>query len=141
MTISRRDFLKSSGLMAVWTALAACTPNSTTTHNVEVTTQTAVPQPVLDPTQITILDGEKLLIHTLRRMTFGPTPEMFDQARRLGLDAFIEEQLSPESIPDLEVDSLLQPYSTLTMTVGERLLLNENARSARELIEATILRQ
>jgi hypothetical protein len=151
MTISRRDFLKASGLMAVWSALASCTPNSTTTpthdssHHVDVPTQTAIPQSVLDPPQITVpspvLEGEKLLIHTLRRITFGPTPDMFDQARRLGLDAFIEEQLSPESIPDPEIDSLLQPYSTLTMTVGERLLLNENARSARELIEATILRQ
>ena len=151
MPISRRDFLKASGLMAAWTALAACTPNSTATHDsshhVEAPTQNAVPQPVLDPTQVTIpspiaiLDGELLLVHTLRRMTFGPTPEMFDHARRLGLDAFMEEQLSPESIPDPKIESLLQPYSTLTMTVGERLLLNENARSARELIEATILRQ
>ena len=106
MTISRRDFLKASGLMAAWSALAACTPN----------TQTASPQPVLDPTQIAlpspvaVPDSEKRLIHTLRRMTFGPTPEMFDQARRLGLDAFIEEQLFPESISDPGIDSLLQPF-------------------------------
>lgn len=137
MTISRRDFLKASGLMAAWTALAACTPN----------TQTASPQPVLDPTQIAlpspvaVPDSEKRLIHTLRRMTFGPTPEMFDQARRLGLDAFIEEQLFPESISDPGIDSLLQPFSTLRMTVGERLALNENNISVRELIESTILRQ
>ena len=149
MTISRRDFLKTSGLMAAWTALAACSPNAPTTHThpVEAPTQNTVPQPALDPTQaviaspIPVLDGEKLLIHTLRRLTFGPTPEMFDQARRLGLDAFIEEQLSPESIPDPEIDSRLQAFPTLYMTVGERLLIGENSESARELIEATILRQ
>ena len=151
MSISRRDFLKASGLVAAWTALAACTPNTptaqSTPHHVEAPTNTTLPQPVLDPTQtalplpIPVPDGEKLLLHTLRRMTFGPTPEMFDQARRLGLDAFIEEQLSPDSIADPEIDSLLQPYSTLTMSVGERLQLNENNISARELIEATILRQ
>ncbi|MCI0549380.1 MAG: DUF1800 family protein, partial [Anaerolineae bacterium] len=151
MTISRRDFLKTSGLMAAWTALAACTPNAPTTqsahHTVDGPTQTTLPQPVLDPTQIAtplptpVPDGEKLLIHTLRRMTFGPTPEMFDKARRLGLDGFIEEHLSPESIPDPEIDSLLQPFSTLNMTVAERLQLSENNQSARELIEAAILRQ
>jgi uncharacterized protein (DUF1800 family) len=151
MTISRRDFLKASGLMAAWTALAACSPNAPTAqgtpHHVEVPTQTTLP-PVLDPTQIVIpstpipvLDAEKLLIHTLRRLTFGPTPDMFDQARRLGLEAFIEEQLAPESIPDPETDSLLQAFPTLYMTVGERLLLRENFESAKELIEATILRQ
>ena len=151
MTISRRDFLKASGLMAAWTALAACSPNAPTAqntpHHIEVPTQTTFPQPVLDPTQAALLptttipDGDKLLIHTLRRLTFGPTPEMFDQARRLGLDAFIDEQLSPESIPDPEIDSLLQAFPTLYMTVGERLQLRENSESARELIEATILRQ
>lgn len=148
MTISRRDFLKASGLMAAWTALAGCTPTAPgTPHYEEVPTQTTLPQPVLDPTQIItaspslVPDSEKLLIHTLRRMTFGPTPEMFDKARRLGLDGFIEEQLSPDSIPDSEIDLLLQPYSTLNMTVAQRLQLSENNQSARELIEATILRQ
>jgi uncharacterized protein (DUF1800 family) len=151
MTISRRDFLKASGLMAAWTALAACAPNAptaqSTPHHVDGPTQTTLPQPVLDPTQTAaplltpIPDSEKLLLHTLRRMTFGPMPEMFDQARRLGLDAFIEEQLSPDSIPDPEIDSLLQPFSTLNMNVAERLQLAENIQSARELIDATILRQ
>ncbi|HXQ33380.1 MAG TPA: DUF1800 family protein, partial [Anaerolineales bacterium] len=137
MTISRRDFLKASGLMAAWTALAACTPTAPgTPHHEEVPTQTTLPQPVLDPTQIItaspslVPDSEKLLIHTLRRMTFGPTPEMFDKARRLGLDGFIEEQLSPDSIPDSEIDLLLQPYSTLNMTVAQRLQLSENNQSA-----------
>lgn len=151
MTISRRDFLKASGLMAAWTALAACSPTVPTAENtpshIHNPTQTAISPPVLEPTQTPlpttapIPEGEKLLLHTLRRMTFGPTPEMFDQARRLGLDAFIEEQLSPDTIPDPEIDSLLQPFSTLTMTVGQRLQLPENNQSAKELIEATILRQ
>jgi len=151
MTISRRDFLKASGLMAAWTALAACAPNAptaqSTPHHVESPTQTTVPQPVLNPIQTVvpspaiIPDGEKLLLHTLRRTTFGPTPELFDQARRLGLDVFIEEQLSADSIPDPEIDSLLRPFSTLKMTAGERLQLGENSISARELIESTILRQ
>jgi hypothetical protein len=148
MTISRRDFLKASGLFASWAALAACAPNiqnpPSPTQN---PTQTPTPfQPIESTSTATpsaphILEGESLLRHTLRRMTFGPTPEMLDQARRLGLEAFIEEQLSPDSIPDPEIDSLLQPYSTLNMTVGQRLQLDENSESARELIEATLLRQ
>src|SRR5262245_14617037 len=106
MTISRRDFLKASGLMAAWTALSACTPTASSTTISP--TQAATSQPALEPTQTVvpspsatpIPDSEKLLIHTLRRLTFGPTPEMFERARKIGLDAFIEEQLSPDSIPD-----------------------------------------
>jgi uncharacterized protein (DUF1800 family) len=151
MTISRRDFLKTSGLVAAWTALAACAPNTQTepgpTHPVQGPIQTATHQSLLDPTQTAapspspVPDGERLLQHTLRRLTFGPTPEMFDKARSLGLEAFIEEQLSSDSIPDPEMDALLQPFRTLNMTVAQRLELNENSRSARELIDSTILRQ
>ena len=145
MTISRRDFLKTSGLVAAWTALAACSPVSQNTP--PAPTQTATPQPLLDPTQTAVSspapvpDSDKLLLHTLRRMTFGPTLEMIERVKGIGLAAFIEEQLNPESIPDPGMDSLLQPFSTLNMTVAERLQLAENNQSARELIEATILRQ
>ena len=151
MTISRRDFLKASGLVAAWTALAACAPNtqtaSTPTEPAQSPTQTATPQSLPDPTQTVVPsatpvpDDEALLQHTLRRLTFGPTPEMFAKARSLGLEAFVEEQLSPDLIPDPEMDARLQPFRTLNMTVGQRLELNENIRSARELIDATILRQ
>ena len=151
MTISRRDFLKASGLMAAWTALSACAPNTETppshAHATPGATQAATSQvfpeltQAIVPSAMPILDGEALLQHTLRRLTFGPTPEMLDKARSMGLEAFIEEQLLPESIPDPEINALLQPFRTLNMTVAQRLELNENSRSARELIDATILRQ
>ncbi len=143
MTISRRDFLKTSGLVAAWTALAACSPIQENTHANPTQTLAPLPNPsqTISPSATPIPERERLILHTLRRMTFGPSPEIFDKARRLGLDAFIEEQLSPESIPDPGIDSLLQPFSTLNMTVAERLQLDENNQSARELIEATILRQ
>ena len=148
MTISRRDFLKASGLFATWSALAACTPNKQPPANpTPNSTYTATPFQPVEPTQTatpsvtTVLNGESLLLHTLRRVTFGPTPETLDRARSLGLDAFIEEQLSPDLIPDPAIDALLQPYSTLNMTTGQRMQLGENSESARELIEATILRQ
>ena len=148
MTISRRDFLKASGLAAAWTALAACTP---ATQSVPSPTQTAIslpiPTQIPNPTQAAIpsprpvLDGEKLILHTLRRMTFGPTPEMIDKAKQMGLEAFIEEQLFPESIPDPEIDSLFQLFPTLNMTPAQRVRLNRKIEAERELIEATIVRQ
>jgi len=148
MTISRRDFLKASGLAAAWTALAACTP-ATQSAPSPTQTVTAVPSSLPNPTQtaipsptpVPVLDGEKLVLHTLRRMTFGPTPEMIDKAKQMSLAAFIEEQLSPESIPDAEIDSLLQPFPTLSMTPAQRLRLDRKNESEKDLIEATIVRQ
>jgi uncharacterized protein (DUF1800 family) len=132
MTISRRDFLKTSSLFTAWAALAACTPINQTTLN-STATSTLLPVPVLDD------DG--LLLHTLRRMTFGPTPEMISKARKMGLNAFIEEQLFPESIPDPEMDSMLERFTTLKMNPAELLQLDKKGQPVQELIAATILRQ
>ena len=71
MTISRRDFLKASGLMAAWTALSACAPNTETPPSHAHATPGATYQPFPELTQAVvpsatpILDGEALLHHTL----------------------------------------------------------------------------
>lgn len=133
MAISRRDFIKASTLFTAWAALAACTPIKQTGTG---STGTAA-----NLLHIPILDQEGLVVHTLRRFTFGPTPEMIDEAKHVGLNAFIEEQLSPESIPDLETDSLLEHFSTLRMTPAQRFQVDQKRLPAQELITSTILRQ
>ncbi len=136
MTVSRRDFLKASSLFATWAALAACTPLRKATAGV-----TAGADPTRAVPSYTFEGDEALILHTLRRMTFGPTPEMIEQAKRIGLAAFIEEQLAPDSIPDAETDALVQRFSTLTMTPAERLRLDRKGQPVQELIAATLLRQ
>lgn len=130
MTITRRDFLKISGLFATWTALASCTPRELQTHT---------PAPVSLP--LVPLDDEALIIHTLKRISFGPTLEMIEKAKRIGIDAFIEEQLFPELIPDDATDKLMEQFGTFNMTPAERLELDQKALPVQELIAATILRQ
>ncbi|NOY99917.1 MAG: DUF1800 domain-containing protein [Chloroflexi bacterium] len=134
--ITRRDFLKTSGLLAAGMALAACRP--------QVETEMAAPvgpSPPQTPWPTTVPADEALLAHTLRRISWGPTPEMFERARSLGLDAYIEEQLHPETLDDSEVESLLDNFETLTMTPGERDELEKRAQPIQELIGATLLRQ
>ena len=67
MDLSRREFLKASGLFATWAALAACSPFRL--HGAGATEEASPERPLL-------LAGDALLIHTLRRITFGPTPAM-----------------------------------------------------------------
>ncbi|MFN8424882.1 MAG: DUF1800 family protein [Anaerolineales bacterium] len=112
MTLTRRDFLKLSGMFAAWTALASCAPNDVLTP-----APTAAPVGTAFPTLPSEpLADDALIVHTLKRFTFGATPEMIEKAKRIGLNAFIEEQLFPESIPDDATDKMMDPFTTLTMT-------------------------
>lgn len=43
----------------------------------------------------------------LSRMSYGPRPEGLERVRAIGLDAYIDEQLSPAAIPDDECDAKL----------------------------------
>ncbi len=134
MSISRRDLLKVSGVFAAWSALAACSP-----IRQALETPTAIAG--TEPTTIPPLDNEQLIAHTLRRITFGPTPEMVEKAKRIGLADFIEEQLHPETIADAGTEQMLERFSTLRMTPAERVLLDNQGQPVLELIAATLIRQ
>lgn len=137
MTISRREFLKMSGLFAAWTALSSCAPPAR-----QLGAPTAAPVATSLPAlPIEPLSDDMLLIHALKRITFGATPAMIEKARRVGLDAFIEEQLLPDLIPDDETDKLLEQFTTFSMTPEERFRLDQRGLPVQELIAATLLRQ
>jgi uncharacterized protein (DUF1800 family) len=70
----------------------------------------------------TPVDPAELVVSTvLNRIAFGPTPDESARVRGMGPDAYIEEQLAPESIPEeLEIDVVATPegwqYVTATGT-------------------------
>ena len=59
--------------------------------------------------------------HFINRLTFGPRPGEYARVARLGVGAFLEEQLAPEKLEDLlcervirhEFDTLAEPESRL----------------------------
>ena len=59
MTISRRDFLKTSSMFAAWTALAACTPLKQPSSELKLPTPTV---------QSPVLDDDGLLLPHLRQL-------------------------------------------------------------------------
>ncbi len=136
-SLSRRNFLKLSGTFAAWAALSACKPRAGA-----LTTQPPN-SPTLQPPghPATPLSDEAAITHTLRRLTFGLTPEMIEHARTVGLDNWLEEQLRPETLDDSQVDNFLSRFSTLTMTPAERFLLENRGQPVQEIIAATLLRQ
>ena len=151
MTISRRDFLKASSLFATFAALSACTPQSSATetaapsitgHSLGTGSIGVVPTSVASPTAAASTE-DALTVLTLNRISFGPTPEMYDRVAQIGLAAFIDEQLQPETISDTATDQVLSRFTTLGMTPAQLFQLpkQQYGQPALELTAATIFRQ
>jgi len=54
-------------------------------------------------------------IHALNRLSFGPRPGDVEAVMKKGVDAWIEDQLHPESIDDSALNARLGPYATTRM--------------------------
>ncbi len=135
MTLTRRDFLKSSALLATWTALSACRPQDRTGPS------PLTPETEGESVPAAALSNDELLLHTLKRTSFGLTPKAIKHARRIGLESYLEEQLSPDTLQDDTLEAQLEQLSTLSMTPAERYALERQGQPVEELIRATLLRQ
>lgn len=52
----------------------------------------------------TLAEDRDPAMHVINRLTFGPTPELLDHVRSIGVDAYIEEQLHPEQLDTAPVE-------------------------------------
>lgn len=59
-------------------------------------------------------DTDALVLHTARRLTFGPTPDVVADVRRLGPAAWIDAQLDWRSIDDGEAEAHLAAFPLAT---------------------------
>ena len=59
---------------------------------------------------------DKTIVHVLNRLGFGPGPGDIERVRRIGLGAYIEQQLDPDRIPDEHTAARLTAFETLTMS-------------------------
>lgn len=75
------------------------------------------------------------LLTLVHRGTFGFTQEELERARSMGFDAWLEEQLDPDSIEDSATDQLLATLPTLQMS-GAQLLSNYPPQNNGDLVVA-----
>ena len=61
----------------------------------------------------------RTVAHVLDRITFGPRPGDVERVEKMGLTAYIDQQLHPERIADPEIDARLQDFTTLKMSSRE----------------------
>ncbi|RME06774.1 MAG: DUF1800 domain-containing protein [Anaerolineae bacterium] len=123
--LSRREFLKLSAYLSAVAALQAC--NAPVKALARTATPTAPP-------------AEAQTFQTLRRITCWPRAEELARAAEIGLDAFIEEQLSPESIDDRELEDRLKEMTLLTRPASELFEKETRRQAAEQFLRATALR-
>jgi uncharacterized protein (DUF1800 family) len=64
---------------------------------------------------------EQRIIHVLNRLGFGTRPGDVERVRKMGLDAYVEQQLNPSKVDDSFVEAKLKNFPTLGMANGELL--------------------
>jgi uncharacterized protein (DUF1800 family) len=67
----------------------------------------------------TPLSSEQRILHFLNRTSFGPTLDELERVSRMGISAYLEEQLRPENIPDSSVDEKIAGLKTMRLSSGQ----------------------
>ena len=90
--------------------------------------------------------GTDPIRHLASRVTFGATPKLLADIKKMGIDAWLGWQLSPEKIPLTRAELKLNELTTLTKSIDQLRADREatdkvGIRPEQETIEATIARQ
>ena len=67
------------------------------------------------------LGEDRRILHVLNRLAFGPRPGDVARVRAVGLDAWIDRQLRPETIDDSATERALVDLASLRMSIPEAL--------------------
>src|SRR2546421_7401508 len=65
------------------------------------------------------LTEDQRVLHVLNRLGFGARPGDVERVKAMGVDKYIEQQLSPERIDDAVSEAKLQNLETLRMPTAE----------------------
>ena len=103
MQTSRREFLKLAG-----GALAGVSLGGTVTQKVMAYQASPQLPTTNDPA-----------LHLLNRISYGARPEDVSRLKKMGVEAYLNEQLNPEKIVDADMDKLLKTLPILFMNRHE----------------------
>jgi uncharacterized protein (DUF1800 family) len=113
MPITRREFLRNTGLAAAYVALPAWL--SACQRGGAPAVALATPQAWEDP----LPHAQADIVHLLNRITYGPRPGDVARAAGLGWEAVLERQLAADQIDDTALERRLERFKTLTMSSAE----------------------
>ncbi|HKY45979.1 MAG TPA: DUF1800 domain-containing protein [Pyrinomonadaceae bacterium] len=71
------------------------------------------------PTKARALSEEQRILHVLNRLGFGARPGDVERVKALGLENYINQQLTPEKITDTVAENKVKDLTVLTMPTAE----------------------
>jgi len=78
------------------------------------------PAPTVDLSQTKALMGDdQVVLHLLNRMAYGPRPGDVARVEKMGIVAWLRQQLQPETIDDSALERRLAAYPAMQMNLGE----------------------
>src|SRR5512135_2676457 len=119
MTVTRRDFLKDIAFAAALVGLPSWVTELDEPPPMDMlsATSNAYPWPWHAPQDLGV--GSPV-VTLLNRIAFGARPGEFERVQAMGIDAFVEEQLYPETIDDTAFEQdLLSQFPTLSLSIGD----------------------
>ena len=66
-----------------------------------------------------VLTEEQRILHVLNRLGFGPRPGDVERVKAMGLETYINQQLSPEKIADTVAENKVKDLKVLTMSTAD----------------------
>lgn len=84
-----------------------------------LTVAVAAASTVLTLAQPAATTDDPAILHVLNRIGFGPTPAAIERVRRVGVRAYVDEQLHPERIDDSGLAPRLAGFSTLSKSTRD----------------------
>ncbi|HEX8354811.1 MAG TPA: DUF1800 domain-containing protein [Pyrinomonadaceae bacterium] len=67
------------------------------------------------------MSEEQCVVHVLNRLAFGARPGDVERVRRMGVEAYVEQQLNPSKVDDAAAEARLRGFPTLGMSNAELL--------------------
>lgn len=128
--MNRREFLK---FLTAGTGAAMLGSNV-----VKALASPELPAPLRTPAAAADRDP---VYHALNRWGFGARPGQADLVRKMGLEAYLNQQLDHQTLDDSDVERLLGELITLDMTASEMYAVGKRPQEVIvELIGATLVR-
>ena len=88
-------------------------------------------------TRTDALSAREQALHALNRLAFGPRPGDVDRVAKMGVAAYIQEQLYPQRIPDATLDARLSGYRILSLSNAQMMAQFEQPlREAKRKLKA-----
>ncbi|HEX8719707.1 MAG TPA: DUF1800 domain-containing protein [Pyrinomonadaceae bacterium] len=67
------------------------------------------------------MSEEQRVVHVLNRLAFGARPGDVERVRKMGVEAYVEQQLNPSKVDDSAAEARLRDFPTLGMSNSELL--------------------